>query len=257
MVLAWQKRHFLRERVPYLLRSYRHPKAAGDEVGERNPGQTNDYPIWQVGRATSAAPFYFKAVKLEDDDPSMELIDGGFGANNPSEEAFREVRLMSNNNLKAVQSLVSIGTGRNLEDDPNPGTSYKLYLLYGNAAAKWATQSEGVHVTMHTFTRDVTDYYRLNVAEGLGKMKLDEWKGECGTGTLELIRSKTEHYLQSPLVRAKITAAAHRLVSIRRARSGYHDQDRWERFCYDIEYVCCINACHNGRERYWHILLEA
>ncbi len=95
MVLAWQKRHFLRERVVYVIRSYHHHKSAEPSVMERNPGRHDNYPISQVGRATSAAPFYFKAVKLDKHDPNLELIDGGFGANNPSEEAYREVGQMS------------------------------------------------------------------------------------------------------------------------------------------------------------------
>ena len=73
---------------------------------ERNPDRWDNYPIHQVGRATSAAPFYFKAVNLDKDDPDLELIDGGFGANNPSEEAYREVGQMCNDNPKAVKVLV-------------------------------------------------------------------------------------------------------------------------------------------------------
>lgn len=99
MVLAWQKRHYLRERVAYILRSYQHHKTPTTSVMERNPGKRDNYPISLVGRATAAAPFLFKAVKLDKDDPDLELIDGGFGANNPSEEAYREVGQMSEYDL--------------------------------------------------------------------------------------------------------------------------------------------------------------
>lgn len=105
MVLAWQKRHYLRERVVYVLRSYQHDTTPKPSVMERNPGRQDNYPMSQVGRATAAAPFYFKAVKLDKDNPELELIDGGFGANNPSEEAYREVGQMSQSNPKASRTL--------------------------------------------------------------------------------------------------------------------------------------------------------
>ena len=95
MVLTWEKRHYLRERVLYVLRSYRHPKPNTSSLIERNPGKNDNYPISQVARATTAAPFYFKAAKVGKGDQALELIDGGFGANNPSEEAYDEVKQMS------------------------------------------------------------------------------------------------------------------------------------------------------------------
>ncbi len=125
-----------------------------------------------------------------------------------------------------------------------------MYHSYVNAAAKWATQSEGTHATMQFFTQGVADYQRLNVKEGLGKMKLDECKGEGGQKTLEYIRAKTQLYLQLPEVREKISMIATQLVDIRRARSGHLDGDHWERFCYGVEYACCATSCHRGRERF-------
>lgn len=111
MVLAWEKRHFLRERVVYVLRSYHHHKTPASGFMERNPGKWDNYPISQVGRATAAAPFYFKAVKLDRDDPAHELIDGGFGANNPSEEAYSEVRQMSQSDLELLCSSSCVCMG--------------------------------------------------------------------------------------------------------------------------------------------------
>lgn len=154
------------------------------------------------------------------------------------------------NDPRAVQLLLSLGTGRNLEPDNHQGTGWGLYYNYVNSAAKWATQSQGTHHTMEYFTQGVADYYRLNVKKGLGKMKLDECKGERGEKTLRYIRAKTEEYLQSQNVRDMITAAAHRLVNIRRARSGQLDRDRWERFCHGVTYACPVEPCHQGRKRH-------
>jgi len=57
-------------RAPVLLRSY------------TNPLKPSDLPsilMWQAGRATSAAPAYFKPIQVGE----YSLVDGGLGANNP------------------------------------------------------------------------------------------------------------------------------------------------------------------------------
>ena len=175
---------------------------------------------------------------------------GGLGANNPTEEVFRSVKQLSNNNLRAVQALISIGTGKNLEANRNPSAGYSLYMSYANTAAKWATQSEATHETILDATRDNAEYYRLNVEHGLGKMKLDAWKGENGCETLELIRTKTQNYLDSSDGQRLISASARKLVNVRRARSSPTYSDRWERFCHGFEYHCgATSGCPDSRDK--------
>lgn len=249
IVVAWQKLN-MGIRVPHLFRSYTHPRSVPENILERNPGQPEDYQIWQVGRATSAAPLYFKAIKLEDDETS-EYIDGGFGANNPAEEAWRSVKQLSHDNRRAVGVLVSIGTGKNLEMGPNPSAGYSLYMSYANRAAKWAADSEATHHNLYDTLRDNAAYFRLNVEHGIGKMKLDAWKGKKGVKTLELIRTKTNDYLGSVDGRRLIIDTARHLVDVRRARSRWHqDLDRWERFCHGVRYACGVRTC-NHAERRW------
>lgn len=149
-----------------------------------------------------------------------------------------------------MQVLLSLGTGRNLEPDRHQGTGWAMYLSYVNAAAEWATQSDQTHRTVKLSTQGKSDYHRLNVKDGLGKMKLDECKGEGGQKTLQYIRKKTEDYLRLPEVIVKINTVAKQLVKIRRARSGHVDHDHWERFCYGVEYECCVKLCHRGRKRF-------
>lgn len=251
-MIAWQKLNVTGTRVPYLFRSYRHPRSAVDDILERNPDRDDHYQIWQVGRATAAAPFYFKAVRLEEEDEKSEYIDGGFGANNPSEEAYRSVKQLSNNRPDTVKVLVSIGTGKNLEADPNPNAGYRMYLSYANTAAKWATQSETTHHTVFDATRNNgADYHRLNVEHGIGKMKLDAWKGKRGCKTLELLRSRTADYLNSSGGKREVTNTARLLVEVRRARSNpQSDLNRWERFSQGVEYACCVNTCSEGDMRW-------
>lgn len=176
-------------------------------------------------------------------------LPGGLGANNPTEEAYRSVKQLSNNNPRTVQVLVSVGTGKNLEADPNPSAGYRLYMAYANTAAKWATQSEATHHTILDATRSFAEYFRLNVEHGIGKMKLDAWKGTKGCKTLELIRTKTQDYLASPEAQRQISECARLLVSVRRARSSQMYIDRWERFCHGVEYACCEPTCPDGKDK--------
>lgn len=174
---------------------------------------------------------------------------GGLGANNPTEEAYRSVKQLNNNNPRTVQILVSIGTGKNLEADPNPSAGYRLYMAYFNTAAKWATESEKTHHTIIDATRTFAQYFRLNVEQGIGKMKLDAWKGKNGCRTLELIRTKTQEYLDSAEGQRHISDSARQLVNVRRARSSNKYIDRWERFCHGVEYACCVPTCPDGRDK--------
>ena len=155
---------------------------------DRNPGPAHDLPIWQVARATSAAPTYFKEVTIE----KQKYLDGGFGANNPTVEIYEEVRRMNNNNDKSTASIISIGTGKNNEQRISSRLKGKdkvkeffkaglggKYLDYMNFAKVWATNSETAHVDMTRRWVDshkIFEYYRFNVEQGLDTMKLDEWK---------------------------------------------------------------------------------
>jgi uncharacterized protein len=53
-----------------------------------------DFPVRSVARATSAAPTYFEAARIETDDPAVSyaFIDGGVFANNPAVAAFTEAQ---------------------------------------------------------------------------------------------------------------------------------------------------------------------
>ena len=85
----------------------------------------------------------------------------------------------------------------------------------------------------------------MNVQNGLGKIKLDEWKGNKGATTLDYIRAVTNAYLEDKEVQIEIRKTAKRLVDIRRARS-MADIDQWERFCHGVQYVCPLLQCHHG-----------
>ena len=106
-----------------------------------------------------------------------EYLDGGFGTNNPCEEIHAEVRKMNNYSRNCAATILSVGTGKNNENSRFAGKGLARYLNYNNFARKWATDAEEAHRRMLEKAEDeIFDYFRLNVDEGLGPMKLDEWK---------------------------------------------------------------------------------
>lgn len=143
---------------------------------DRNPGLAHDVPIWEVARATSAAPSYFQTIKIHD----PEYLDGGFGANNPCIEIYDEVRKMNNNSDDFASIIISVGTGKNNTSSRFiNGSGLSRYLNYLNFARKWATNSELTHLDMlkkEKRNEIKFPYFRFNVDDGLDIMKLDEWR---------------------------------------------------------------------------------
>ena len=77
-----------------------------------------DFPMWQVARATSAAPTYFEPARLPVPD-SLDywaLIDGGMFANNPAACAL--VEAIARNPWATKFVVVSLGTGKLLKRIP-------------------------------------------------------------------------------------------------------------------------------------------
>ena len=87
----------IEERTPFFFRSER---AIGDPE--------YDYPMWQVARATSAAPTYFEPLKIPTAQKYWALIDGGVYVNNPTMCAIVEALKDKNN---ASLRVLSLGTG--------------------------------------------------------------------------------------------------------------------------------------------------
>lgn len=90
----------IERRFPWFFRSYR----AKDDPNY-------DFPLWQVARATSAAPTYFEPCKIETDNAAdyYVLVDGGVFANNPTMCAF--VDAQTHLGMTGDYLIVSLGTG--------------------------------------------------------------------------------------------------------------------------------------------------
>lgn len=80
----------------------------------KNPLKENyDFLMWQVARATSAAPTYFEPFRIPINDNGgadyYTFVDGGVYANNPSMCAFAEAKAMFGNTADIM--VLSLGTG--------------------------------------------------------------------------------------------------------------------------------------------------
>jgi patatin-like phospholipase/acyl hydrolase len=80
----------------HLFRTYDHHRRKPKEnpIDKRmdafeQEGPADSSLIWEVARASSAAPTYFNTIKIGED----EYGDAGFGDNNPSKRLFWEVQL--------------------------------------------------------------------------------------------------------------------------------------------------------------------
>jgi hypothetical protein len=85
---------------------------------EAKSGKTHDTLLWQIARATSAAPTYFPTAKLD----LGWFVDGGIFANNPALCAYADaMNLWPDDEIK----ILSIGTGA------------KVTALNGAASTGW------------------------------------------------------------------------------------------------------------------------
>ncbi|KAF2455264.1 acyl transferase/acyl hydrolase/lysophospholipase [Lineolata rhizophorae] len=251
----------------HLLRTYDHrSRNPPNWITIYNQG-ADKLRIWQVTRATSAAPFYFKMLEADIRGEVHGFKDGGIRENNPAGAAWSEfVSLYGEDNNPAL--LLSIGTGR--PDHSQDGFASAWPGPFGNftavkkAAEKFAvfknvlikyTEGEEKHKAMLQLARGEHRWYkRLNVSTGLEKLKLDNWeKGRWqdpatgveevvpGGKTLKHMEEVTRHYLAREIDREydtyappkiKLDQAAEKLVRHRRARERTADMDRrrWDTF---------------------------
>lgn len=233
--------------APYLFRSYDHHPHVPPYVQERNPGYSQRARIWQVARATTAAPTYFDPIVID----NCRYGDGGFGANNPIFEIYHEVCQMNGDKKECFNLLMSIGTGCPRRIDRYGESSIRKYFAFMKAARKLASDAEIAHENFHRTFNGQIPYHRFSVPyqenqgrtqqpavpqKPLGDIKLDEWQPE----TLSSIRNATENYLSDPNVSEDLSKIAKRLVEARRARS---QTMHWELYSTGAEYRCMCDDC--------------
>jgi patatin-like phospholipase/acyl hydrolase len=217
--------------VPYLFRSYIHPKISGSSQALNPSNFLWPFQICEVARATSAAPGYFSKVRLTLHQNSYDFMDGGIRANNPSLVAWNEVLQMARHDnpsitgAKAVGCFVSVGTGKSKYQifGRETESAVSKYLNMNKAPRKMLTDTVRNQVFLaHFITRPITNrldqdpnhvemktkagesctpYFRFNVKEGLADMMLDEWKEtkrknfDKKMSTIEYLEAVTNSYL--------------------------------------------------------------
>ena len=225
-------------------------------------------PLHKVARATAAAPAYFRPVRILPAHrgmplPAIRFKDGGFGCNNPSEEAFHDVREAHGGLTKNIGPFISIGTGvGKFKLFSNKQGNFRDVGANAKAAVKRTTLTTLTHKSMSYLAEFDKEkrfpYYRFDGGEVLGEIALDEWKNHHssrkdnanatrgkGAKTLETIRKAVQGYLESKNVQQDLEDVAKLLVSRRRLRA--EDASRWERFATSSYYMC--DGAGNGCEK--------
>ena len=200
--------------------------------------------IWEAARATTAAPSFFKPMKIDNPPPAIMYIDGGLGYNNPARLALVEAQRIWNSKKREI-CLVSIGTGQrsavsivdesqlesNLEIqcslfkvvqsslsafasktipywDTAKNIPPGLHALLKMAVAltSIATNPEAVHNELQREADDQFPYFRFDVERNVGDIGLEDWK------KLEALATHTKAYMNTYDVEKKKIMCAKCLI---------------------------------------------
>lgn len=182
---------------PFLMRSY--------------PDSTNvdGLTLWQAARATSAAPTFFKRLKIG----TREYIDGGIGCNNPSRVLLKELqRIYRRDPSHTVSCIINIGTGipKDLGLEELTGTGIGWLLDVAGTLKSMATDCEAIAEDMASIFKNTQNFYfRFNVEQGLQDISLDNFE------KLNVVRAKTEKYLAKDVQQNQLLQAAKAVASNR------------------------------------------
>jgi len=155
--------------------------------------------IWEAARATSAAPTFFKHIKIGNKQP---FIDGGLGCNNPTKLVLDEAKVVFPS--RQIGCLVSIGTGQaEIISIKKSGFLQQLVPLDVIEALKAiSTDCEATHEQMLLLFANLPNiYFRLNVEQGMQGIKLSEWE------KLANVEAHTALYMKKKEVNEKLTLA--------------------------------------------------
>jgi hypothetical protein len=225
---------------PYLFRTYNNRERAA-----------SGYEIWQVARATSAAPTFFDPIQIG----NKEYSDGGVGNNNPIIRTLQDVVEVAGTSSieQALGILISIGAGQ------KPSARLKVkhkFPLFSNwkpvkqlsklvrNLVNIAGNVEEAHNYIQYAMRNAEfrHYYRWTGGEEVGGLGMDEWepnpKGNKAK-TADFIRDNVRAYMEQPDIAAQIRASATELVRRRRNRIAHEPEGgRWTRHTY-----CTVVRC--------------
>lgn len=256
---------------PYLFRTYGNQAPPLDPHKSRirqrtdifrNPGGASMLPIWEVARATSAAPGYFSPRKIKTGHGSEVITfkDGGFGSNNPSEEAHDDI-IEKHGGSMHMGPFISVGTGMTpLDMFGKRSDNLSTAIVNLKTAFKLPARTFKVHDHMvKKATQDDEErfpYYRFDGGLDLGEIKLGEWEshrftritgkdGTSGQKTLKKIEAAIAVYLQRRDVQKDLMECARLLVDRRRLRA--RNASDWDRYASYSHYQCDLKGCQKRR----------
>ena len=232
-------------------------KTKRDGLVDVNYEKAQDFEIWQVARAATAAPFYFEPMKIERalTRGHTILTDGGFGhTNNPVRDAKKEVE--QRHGRTSVSTIVSVGTARKATKRKRAFFSVPGWTRH---FADQATDPEKNHADMQREHDDCLDedgsfsYFRFNDPGGL-KMALDEWKPKqvrfshaiSGHKTIEAMENAFGRWASNPENTNELHNCAAELVDRRRQRM---DTPKWELYATGAWYECDKKNCSFESDR--------
>jgi hypothetical protein len=214
--------------VPYLFRTYEHPVSGtfADPL-ERNPGPPLRCSVWEVARATSATPSYFKPMKIQ----SEKFVDGGLAANNPTWLVLNELGQMHGSS-QDIDVFLSIGAGQ---------PSHSWQASTGNVLTRVISPLKG-NVAKHSVVDTAYIKYERFDVENIwtfrSKKKEEKlWRSDT---SLDDIRIATIQYLDQPKIMDSLRETAKKLVTRRRLRA---ETARWESFVFGVRYLCQDPHC--------------
>jgi len=213
-------------RTPYLFRSYPFFSKKSTSFN-RNPNvDTGSFRLIDVCRATSAAPQYFKSLKIES--LSLKFRDGSDWSMNPSLEAYREIKSIHHDVDNPIDVLLSVGCGemkRSRLGSMLPGRTISM--------ATWEDMAVEGMINQKSEKKEF-HYYRLAGPSVQNDVDDNEWRNETkGTGTYTNLRDQVAQYCESHST--ELRDCAESLVSLRRRRAETY---QWEEFAFGNKYQC-------------------
>ncbi|MCJ1359612.1 MAG: hypothetical protein MMC33_009614 [Icmadophila ericetorum] len=214
----------------------------------RNYGKAQNYEIWEVARAATAAPFYFRPLVIENGSEKIEFIDGGFSeTNNPTKQGLLDIR--EEHGKDTINIVVSVGTAR-CNKAPGRGRFFRLVEFAEDAVEK-VTNPEAVHEEVADWAGDKVNgftYYRFNEPGALN-INLDEWEPKRGlfqkrpgSKSIKTMDDAFAKWSSKRETHRDFEACARALVNCRRERASTCKAS-WETFATGATFTCRIKGC--------------
>ncbi|HEY0502376.1 MAG TPA: patatin-like phospholipase family protein [Lysobacter sp.] len=165
-------------------------------------------PMWEVCRASTAAPTYFPAHPMKVEGRVCALIDGGVVANNPTACAIAEA-LRKDARVDGAQNLLVLSVGTGERSRP---IDLKSAQEWG--ALEWAIPIIDVLFDGNT---DAVDYIAQHlVGDGYFRLQAELVTGlddldDVSATNIAALESMARDYLLQPATRAKLAALVARL----------------------------------------------